>query len=147
MADGIHIPMEEFKQRVTSLLSGLWATNTGTYAGYSDTHFYLPTRQELADFLSQNPIQAANTSNQSFDCDDYSFALKGRVSLFSRSQPDIKASLGLGIAWGMFAWVGNEFHACNWALDKDLRFLWIEPQNGKTYTLDYCTGDIEFILV
>jgi len=147
MAGGIHISREQFQQRVKSLLSGLWATNTRTYAGFSDTQFYLPTRQELTEFLLKNQIESAGVVDQSFDCDDYAFVLKGSVSLFGRSQQDINASLGIGIAWGMFTWAGNQPHACNWALDKDLQFLWIEPQDGKTYSLDHCSGALIFILV
>jgi hypothetical protein len=137
------------KQAVGRQLAGRWATNSRTYAGFSDSGYFLPSLQELSEFLSANQVQWPARFTEGFDCDDFTFVLKGRVSLYCRDQLGESRSLCIGIAWGKFDWRPG-LHACNWSLVDTGEFRWIEPQdppNGALRTVGHCSGDLRWIVV
>ncbi len=145
MPDGIYISNHRLKNRLGVKLGPYFATNRYRYAGFSDNEFYIPTRQEIETFLNHNPINPGKLYDESFDCDDYAFVLKGSVSLYVRNSEQFTASMCIGIAWGMFQWAEG-LHACNWALDSDFELIWIEPQNGEIYNLSECRGNLELLI-
>lgn len=135
MADGKYFSTTSAKKRIGHLLTGFWSTTRRTYAGHSDRTLYFPTWDELQKILREN-IVPKNTVDlgEGFDCDDYAFVLKGKVSLYGRSEMKLEHSMCLGIAWARFRWVEDEYHAANWAMDDTGKFFWIEPQEqNKIY--------------
>jgi len=145
MPDGIYISSNSLKNKLGVKLGSYFAKKRYRYAGFSDNEFYIPTRLEIETFLNDNPIKPGNLSDESFDCDDYAFVLKGSVSLYVRNSGQYTASMCIGIAWGMFQWA-EELHACNWALDSDFNLIWIEPQNGEIHDLHECRGNLELLI-
>ena len=146
MPGGIYQTREQVKKRLGPMLRPLWSGQR-RYAGFGDTSYYLPAGEEIAGFVRANPIAPGPAAGEAFDCDDYAFVLKGSVCLYARDTRAIAHSMCLGIAWGRFAWRPREFHACNWVLDADGAFAWIEPQTGAFHPLAECRGDLELILV
>lgn len=124
----------------------------GYYIGISDNTFYLPTFQEFKTYVYHNRINISPynpiAGTEGFDCDDFSFILKGHVSLYNRQVTQKKHSWAVGIIWGRFTWT-NEYHATNFVITQDHGMLLYEPQqymNGF-HPLSDCTGDVELILL
>jgi len=143
---GDYLSIQTIKQRVGRSLRGLWCNRNRTYAGFSDNEFYVPTRDELDAFLTERPIRHADECDESFDCDDFAFVLKGMISLYARRSRHLRASVCLGIGWGKFQWVPDTFHAVNWALVDGSEFVWLEPQDGSVHAVDECEGGLTLIL-
>jgi hypothetical protein len=99
---------------------------------FSEDDYFCLYESELQKFVNQEGVYKEPFKNNVFDCDDYSFVLKARASLYA-SRNDLPYTICLGIAWGYFNWT-DEYHACNWAIALDDRdnphFFWIEPQKS-----------------
>ena len=132
---GIVIDQTRIKDRVAKLLGPYWRS-TRTYGGFSDTAYYLPTLQELRGYLALQSMQATPLPHlgQGADCDDHSFALKGKMCIHAMKRLKLKQSVCLGIAWGRFGWIAGD-HACNWAVTSGGDFVWIEPQDNGLHRL------------
>ena len=117
---------------------------------FADGRYYLPTLQEFSLFLQREKVQLLNRDplrgTEGFDCDDFSFALKGKVALYNRNQSRKMHSWSMGIIWGRFSWI-NEDHACNWVMLRDGSLRLVEPQNNRLYTFNHCTGKVQLILL
>lgn len=146
-AKGRYLTAGQLKRRLSRLLSPFWASSRRTYAGFSDEQFYAPTEAEVRTFLEAEPIPAELYQDEVFDCDDYAFVLKGLVSLHARSLERITSSMSIGIAWGRFDWVDDEFHATNWVLLEDGEFRWLEPQDGTVHAVGECSGGLTLVVV
>ena len=135
------------KQRLGRILSDCWS-NSKKYDGFSDNNFYLPSLEEIKALVKspELTIEPANSANESFDCDDFAFAFKGNLCLFTRDKLKLKNSICVGIAWGEFKWF-SEFHACNWVLTNKMELFWIEPQFQKLYTLNNCRNNSLKLLI
>jgi len=147
--DGVYKPRRELQNYLGSIPNNLWASGNHNFGGFSDSSLYLPTRDELERFLRENAVNDADDFDEGFDCDDYSFVLKGRAAIFGRRRLGLQHSMCLGITWGYFGWVqdGKAFHCCNWVIENDKNFLWIEPQDGSFHRLDECAGGLTLMLV
>lgn len=142
------LPATDVHRSLGTITDQLWSSSRETYAGLSDSFFFLPSLSEVDHMLQQPPFAIRRPANmtEGFDCDDFAYALKGNACLYARDHFDPAGSLCLGIAWGDFSWV-SEFHATNWVLCDDLDFHWIEPQDLKRRGLSHCQGNLCLMLV
>lgn len=139
------------KDYVASTLSGIlrpyWALDHRTFAGFSDFQYYLPTPEELETFLKENPVKDPEaTPDEGFDCDDYAYVLKGAACLSARRKWGVQHSMCLGIAWGNFKWRSG-FHCCNWVIDAEGNFSWVEPQDSRFHQVADCEYGLTLIIV
>jgi hypothetical protein len=134
---------------LAKILHDYWAMEHRTFAGFSDDELYLPSLNEIETFLKENPVKdpgpAGNPPDEGFDCDDYSYVLKGASSIYARREWDVQHSMCLGISWGNFNW-RTGFHCCNWVIDADENFHWIEPQDGSLHDASECEYGLTLIL-
>jgi len=142
---GTYKDQSSVKQIISRCVRPYWSNTQRTYGGFSDNQYYLPNYTELQGILSQNPVFSNVNLGEGFDCDDYSFVLKGSFSMYGKNI-GLKASICLGIAWGLFNW-RLEFHSCNWILLDDYSFWWVEPSNKNLHELRSCRGGLTLMLV
>lgn len=123
-------------------------------ATYSDYVYLSPSRLELAGILEAVSAAVPDHTryvDEIFDCDDFSFMLKGQASLYGLEH-GLTAPLAIGMAWGMFSWRG-EFHAANWAVMDGSTLVWIEPQDLDArrgwglHPVDDCRGTLTTLLL
>jgi len=144
---GCYVSTSRLRYRLSRHLRGLWSGSRRTYAGFADSEYFTADIDELRQFLRNTPLQPVAAFGEVFDCDDYAFVLKGAASLYARDSGRLTAGLCVGIAWGSFTWKSEPRHACNWSVDSDNDFWWIEPQDNGLYPLSECSGDLEMILI
>lgn len=145
---GFYITTPQLKYRLARYVNPYWATDgRPKYAGFTDSQYYAPSRNELEQFLRDTPLQRVGNFGEVFDCDDYTYVMKGAASLYARDFAKISFGLCIGIAWGNFSWKPDPFHACNWAVTDDGMLQWIEPQNHSLHVLNACRGDLTLILI
>lgn len=142
---GTYVNQNIVKQRLSRYVRPYWSNTQRTYGGFSDSRYYLPDYTELQNMLAQNPVFSSNDLGEGFDCDDYSFVLKGSFSLYGKNI-GLEASICLGIAWGLFNW-RSEFHSCNWILLDNFTFWWVEPSNKNLHEVHSCRGGLTLMLV
>ena len=142
---GTYVQQLSVKQRIAGYVRNFWSNTARTYGGFADKIYYLPDHQEFSDILEQNPVFENPHLGEGFDCDDYSFVLKGSFSLYAK-RAELKASICLGIAWGFFDW-RQDFHSCNWILLEDFSFYWVEPINKSLHRINECSGGLRLMLV
>jgi|TARA_Y100000310_G_scaffold23392_1_gene22375 hypothetical protein len=82
----------------------------------ADNWKYLCSYEDVALFLAQDQTNKVEYISEEFDCDDFSFRLKGQFSIPGW------AALALGICW-------TNNHALNCFVDEDKKLWFIEPQN------------------
>lgn len=138
---------ETVKSQLRVLTDPFWVRRGRTYAGFTDTGFYLPSIHETRQVLQTVVVSNAGTSGEKFDCDDYSFSFKGNVALYCRDNIQTDFSMCIGISWAYYSWSGGELHAINWVLCDDNSFYWIEPQDNSLHSLNECRGGLELLLV
>ena len=113
---------------------------------YGDGTYYLPTMNEIQHLLAASQSDRRKWTAERFDCDDFSYVLKGEAAIHSYDSADFRFGLCLGIVWGNFDWV-NGYHAINWFIDSRKKLYLIEPQTDAIYTADHCVGNISLIVV
>ena len=148
---GIYIETGDLKDHLKKITKGYWVKSKkvktrSKFWRFSDSKYYLPTFDEAKEFVDKNPIKPADHFKESFDCDDYSFVLKGSMSLYVRDKVKVDNSMCLGIVWGYFNWA-NGYHSCNWVFDSKFKFHLIEPQTGELKEMADCTGNIDLMIV
>lgn len=141
---------EIIKNQFNTVLTNKWATNSSFFIGLSDELYYLPELEEFKKYIYKypillNPLDSIN-GTEGFDCDDFSFALKGNVALFNRNVAKKTHSWAVGIIWGNFDWM-REFHACNCIVSSDMGIVLVEPQTSKIYNLSHCTGNVKLVIL
>ena len=151
MTQGTYKKAEDVRARISLLTDPYWSNTARTYAGFSDSQFYLPTRQEVDQFLSpsneNSVVEVPESIGEGFDCDDFAFVLKGKVCLYARDKLNLRASMCLGIAWARFDWIGDTLHSVNWVLYDSLEFAWIEPQDLSIHNIHACRGELQLLIV
>jgi hypothetical protein len=142
---------EIIKKACNNVLRNKWGQDYHP-VGFSDSMYYLPTLNEFRKYIHYNRIAISPnnpiTGTEGFDCDDYSFILKGHISIFNRDVAKKTHSWAVGIIWGNFRWVSN-LHATNWVATRD-KGLWLyEPQQYENgfYRFDKCLGNVKLILL
>lgn len=145
---------DKLQNYLTEIINPYWDRigDVKTYGGLSDSSFYLPSRQELNSFLNQEGLANQPPDGEGFDCDDFTFILKGRAALYGRNIFKLIYSMCLGIAWGYFKWVPpSEYHSCNWVVlenSDNFEFFWLEPQTSELKPLDQCLrGRLRLMIV
>ncbi|MEM9584950.1 MAG: lectin MOA-related protein [Pseudomonadota bacterium] len=112
----------------------------------SDTKMELPSlelfKTIIDDIRDQMPHENEYTKLNAFDCDDYSFILKGLISQWYRHNRPSDLPFAMGIAWGFFnSFSRTEFHSLNFVFIADDRKLrWIEPQFLRSKSLEQATA-------
>lgn len=113
---------------------------------YGDGTYYLPTLSEVRQLLNKSQGDRRTWTAERFDCDDFSYVLKGEAAIHSYDGQDFRFGLCIGIIWGYFDWV-NGYHAVNWFVDNKKQLYLIEPQTDVIYPADRCTGGVSLIVV
>lgn len=150
---GLLVSRKEVWNVVSPLVNPFWAPPTpdnpyDRYVGFADERYYLPSQEEIQLLLEQIPKEPLGFFGETFDCDDYSFLMKGTASVYARKNFGISAGLCLGIAWGKFSWKSDPAHSCNWVLDDTKHgFFWLEPQDRKLRGVQHCLGGLVLLLV
>lgn len=130
---------------VTSVLAGKLSDSPGIR--YGDDRYYLPTIAEITLIVQASQVDRKTYMQERFDCDDFSYVLKGEMSAHAYDTGDLRLGLCSGIVWGYFDWTGDDFHAVNWAVASDESIWLIEPQTDDIYPIERCTGGITLLLV
>jgi len=142
---------KQLKSQLLDHLKGKWSA-TSSYMAFSDSKYYLPTLQEFADYIGANQdvlLKKTELSNsEGFDCDDYSFLLKGHIGLYNRDVAKKEHSWAVGIIWANFSWVKG-FHAANLVATADNGFLLYELQYGPTgfFRFEECFGNVQLLVM
>jgi len=111
-----------------------------------DSQYYLPTLDEVQQLLTESSLDRRKWLEDRFDCDDFSYVLKGEFSIHAYDAGDINYGFSDGIIWGNFAWVQG-YHAVNLVVTKDQVLRLIEPQTDAIYEADQCQGSVGLIVV
>jgi hypothetical protein len=111
-----------------------------------DVQYYLPTLNEVQQLLSESSLDRRKWLEERFDCDDFSYVLKGEFSIHAYDSGDISYGFSDGIIWGNFSWVQG-YHAVNLVVTNDQVLRLIEPQTDAIYEADQCQGSVGLIVV
>jgi len=111
-----------------------------------DAQFYLPTLSEVQQLLSASALDRRTWLAERFDCDDFSYVLKGEFSIHAYDAGDISYGFSTGIIWGNFSWVDG-FHAVNLVVTNDQVLRLIEPQSDAIFDADQCRDGVSLIVV
>lgn len=142
MKHGKVLSRSSIKRKVKDATSGKWVgSGRAKYAGYGDLKYYLPTEDEIAEFL--RALTYPNFQDEVFDCEDFAFVCKGHVAHFQSVPSNVPDAVALcvGIAWGRFSWIGRgrQDHACNWVMTNTGKFNWFEPQTNEFHAASKVT--------
>ena len=124
----------------------LW--KNGAKYGLFDNRYHPTNINDLQNYYKL--IKFPTYADDSFDCEDFAYTCKVEISLLVRQFQNSGVNWAFGLAFGQFQWMenGKIDHACNWFVDENHEVKWLEPQNGKIYTLDYCSqGSLRLLLV
>lgn len=128
------------KSAIDRATKGKWVDGSleARFLGIWDSQMYVPTLQELTDYVrfanSIVSMTALKASDDGFDCEDYAFCLMALARLRA-AQRGVERSAAVGIAFGMFSWQPGEPHCCNWVvIDEggEQNMYWLEPQDVLT---------------
>jgi hypothetical protein len=111
-----------------------------------DVQYYLPTLNEVQQLLTESSLDRRKWLEERFDCDDFSYVLKGEFSIHAYDSGDISYGFSDGIIWGNFSWVQG-YHAVNLVVTNDQVLRLIEPQTDAIYDADQCQGGVGLIVV
>lgn len=104
-----------------------------------DDQYWLPSVSYVKAFLKESNLNSRfKWLEERFDCDDFSYALKGEMSKTWYKMGAFQAGFGGGIIWGEFSWV-NGAHAVNWFLDDTGVVKLVEPQSDEIYEASECS--------
>ncbi len=90
-----------------------------------DRKYKTSTKVEFESFIKQNTVDLYKYVSEYYDCDDFSFALKGAIS-----NPDWGA-LTFGIVFAEMP-TGAK-HALNFFIDNNREFWFVEPQTDRIW--------------
>jgi hypothetical protein len=111
-----------------------------------DVQYYLPTSDEVQQLLGESSLDRHKWLEDRFDCDDFSYVLKGEFSIHAYDSGDISYGFSDGIVWGNFSWVQG-YHAVNLVVTNDQVLRFIEPQTDAIYEAEQCQGSVGLIVV
>jgi len=147
----MYIHKEELRKLILENTKGKWSAKS-SFMTFSDNNFYLPSYEEFCNYIRANEsVLAPKTElskTEGFDCDDYSFLLKGHVGLYNREVAKKEHSWAVGIIWANFSWI-EKFHAANLLATSDKGLMLFEPQYGVNgfYQFTKCFGQICLLIV
>ncbi len=115
---------------VKALLEKSPAWDSNASFKMADSSYKLVEMPVLKAFLRGNSVNSYVYEKDSFDCDDFSFALMGDVTKWD-------SDLAFGIIW--VTTPNSTGHALNWCVDVNRKLWFVEPQNNKIFeiTEDY----------
>lgn len=145
-----YIETDDLKEKLANVTHDYWVRASddriiSKYWNFADEAYYLPVYGEILGIVKANKVKKPKVSNESFDCDDFSFALKGKICEFTRDNLNVEHSMCFGIAWGTFDWADG-YHCCNWVFDSDRTFWWVEPRDRKFHPIEECE-ELKLLLV
>lgn len=112
---------------------------------FADERYYLPTQDEVQYILDESKLDRKDWLSERFDCDDFSFILKGEISSHAYQAGQLTCGLCSGIVWGHFAW-NKSYHAANWFLGADEQLFFIEPMWDTILDAGQCRKGIDLIV-
>ena len=134
------------EQLIASAFDGKFSTNNVVRLG--DDAYYLPTLEEVEHILSTSAVDAADRKwvANKYDCDDFSYVLKGAFSTAAYLAEDRMYGFALGIIWADFKHITG-YHAINVLVLNDESVMLIEPQGNFIYPASNCSGKIGIIVI
>lgn len=147
----MYLQKEELRAQILANLKGKWNTKS-SFMTFSDNHYYVPTYKEFRNYIQANESVLISktelSKTEGFDCDDYSFLLKGHMGLYNREVAKKEHSWAVGIIWANFSWI-EKFHAANLLATSDKGLVLFEPQYGVNgfYEFSECTGNVNLLIV
>jgi hypothetical protein len=87
-----------------------------------DSVYYTPTENTIKQFLNYDLNNFRLYKKNNFDCDDYSFCIKGNASY-------LLSGYAIGIVW--VTQNDNTAHALNFYINNQREIIFIEPQTDK----------------
>ena len=113
---------------------------------FGDDQYYLPTEDEIDFILLESKLDRKRFMQERFDCDDFSFILKGEISAHAYKAGQLTCGICAGIAWGYFKWNQRGYHAVNWYLGSDESLKFIEPQWDVIFPVEQGSHGIDLFL-
>ena len=150
----IAIPLNAIRALLNRDVAQFASKTESIKATFCDHMYTSPTRPELEAILqlaSQAIPKGTSFQNEIFDCDDFTFVLKGQISIYGLLR-NLSYGLAFGIAWAKYSWRG-EFHAANFAIINGTELVWIEPQELSIEKqwgirlLQECRGDLTTLVL
>lgn len=134
--------------RVDSILRNALGSKLSSTAliRYGDGTYYLPTLTEMKQLLAASQSDRRTWTAERFDCDDFSYVLKGESSIHSYNTADFRFGICCGIIWGNFDWVSG-YHAVNWFIDATGTMYLIEPQTDAIYPVSRAQMGVGLVVV
>ena len=118
----VYITVARAREIITNTLGKKISSNVHIHL--ADMVYYCPSVEYVNYLLSQDDTDRMKYTKEVFDCDDYSWLLKGRFCLDAYKDGKRRASHAAGIVWGMLPLP----HAMFWVITDDLELRLIEPQ-------------------
>ena len=94
----------------------------------ADRKYYLPTIEEINLLLDEGFIEYYKYRIETFDCDDFALILHAWIRQEQYKQK-WNYPLAFGECWGEFE--TNIYHAMNFAITNEEKFILIEPQTDE----------------
>lgn len=113
---------------------------------FGDNQYYLPTEDEMDFILLESKLDRKRFMQERFDCDDFSFILKGEISAHAYKAGQLTCGICAGIAWGYFKWNQRGYHAVNWYLGNDESLKFIEPQWDVIFPVEEVSRGIDLFI-
>lgn len=144
--DGSYMATEDLKKLLRQETEGLWDDNN-KQSLFQDAQFYLPSEAETLALIAayqqataQGGLVGVTTLGEGRDCDDFTRSLYGFATDYAAKNWRVEHSVCIGMAVGVFGWMTNELHSCNWVYLSDGGLKWIEPQTGSFHDVDECVA-------
>ena len=120
---------DTIKQFVIARTPNNWISGDKYLRG-ADRRYWIPGRSDIRGILSKCRVAHQGSQGDVFDCDDYAYVLKSRMSFLGLESRGITGGLPIafGIYWGRASWAPDPLHAGNWFVTRENDLVWIEPQ-------------------
>jgi hypothetical protein len=145
-AKGKVVKATEVEDLIHKAFGGKFFANNIVRLG--DENYYLPTKEEVKQVLNTSTLDASQRQwvAERYDCDDFSYVLKGAFSTAAYLANDIIHGFAVGIIWANFNHL-NGFHAINLVVTDDEVVHLIEPQGNFFYPAANCRDSITIIVM
>lgn len=115
---------------VSDKTRGMWLSGNNRFLAASDRSYWVPPYDQVDPILQRCAVSHHGSQGDIFDCDDYAFTLKSRLSFLALQERAMTQDLPIacGIFWGRASWDSGDLHAAIWFATRDDKLVWVEPQ-------------------
>lgn len=111
------ITRRRLENLISRHLGARWAEDAATSIYFGDDEYYVPNEDEAIAIIRSGQPLFATWTPEIFDCDDFSFVLKGHFCRAAVRHGRHRFAHCFGIVWKK----KPEEHAMNWIVYRDLR--------------------------